>query len=122
MDLKNGYKVLYEVVDPENRVFKATKSVPAADDAVIATIAKGTYKLVYEKDGKVFGVPTAGGDEVDLTSTFAEVLVEGEVAEQVEAGNDQPTELPKEEPAAPVEPEEVEEEEEELEEPTEIEE
>jgi hypothetical protein len=60
MNLQNGYKVLYEVAADGKRTFYATKNVvcdPAVDDK-IANVTIGEYKLVYEKDGQIYGSTT----------------------------------------------------------------
>ena len=97
MTLKNGYKVLYEVVEDDNRVFKASKTGSLADADIISTIAKGTYKIVYEKAGKLYGgtsnVPTA--EDIELTD-FDAIFVEA--VEEVTPANAEPE---MEQPAAP---------------------
>lgn len=64
MKLQNGYKVIYEKTAEGKRTFYATENVvcdPAVDTKITeATI--GEYKLIYEKDGQIYGstvgVPT----------------------------------------------------------------
>ena len=65
MNLQNGYKVLYEVAADGKRTFYATKNIvcdPKSDDE-IAKVTIGEYKLIYEKDGQIYGsttgIPTA---------------------------------------------------------------
>lgn len=60
MELKNGYKVIYEVIENREdagltRVFKASKTGVFADAEVIGEAKIGEYKLIYEKDGKIYG-------------------------------------------------------------------
>lgn len=68
MDLKNDYKVIYEhrtIVDELTRHLKATKTLPADSDAnvvykdnlgtEISADTLKTFKLVYEKNGSIFG-------------------------------------------------------------------
>ena len=60
MDLKNGYKVLYEVIEDKGdsgkfRIFKASATGTLADAVEILKAKMGTYKLVYEKNGKIYG-------------------------------------------------------------------
>jgi hypothetical protein len=82
MDLKNGYKVVYEKIADGKRTFYATKNVkcdPTVDDVIVeATI--GEYKLIYEKDGKFYGsisgIP-AEGDFCFETENFKKVFVDG---------------------------------------------
>lgn len=85
MNLKNGYKVLYEVLDTTDgttkRVFKASKTNNIADAETILSVDAGTYKLVYEKDGKFYGsvekVPTESDHcftELDAIFAVAEAV------------------------------------------------
>ena len=56
MELKNGYKLIYEIVEEGVRMFKASKTgVPAADDYVITSNTIGANKLVYECKGNFYG-------------------------------------------------------------------
>lgn len=77
MELKNGYKVIYEVVDNEDasRTFYAVNKEGQSEEIFAATI--GQYSLVYEKDGKLYGsekrVPT---DKDVLLNAFDKVFVE----------------------------------------------
>ena len=78
MDLKNGYKTIYEVVEERDgkkcRVFSAVK----ADGTVteICVVPCGEYKLVYEKDGAIYGSKT-GRVEGAIKLNFDEVFVTG---------------------------------------------
>jgi hypothetical protein len=55
MKLQNGYKVLYEVAADGKRTFYASKTGVFADAEQIGEpIEIGKYKLVYEKDGKIY--------------------------------------------------------------------
>ena len=60
MNLQNGYKVIYEVTAEGKRAFYATKNgvcdLTVNDKIVEATI--GEYKLIYEKDGQIYGSTT----------------------------------------------------------------
>lgn len=77
MELKNGYKVIYEVVDNEDatRTFYAVNKEGQAEEIFTATIGK--YSLVYEKDGQLYGsekrVPT---DKDVLLDAFDKVFAE----------------------------------------------
>lgn len=55
MNLQNDYKVLYEKAADGKRTFYASKTGLFEDAEVIAEIASSEYKLIYEKNGKIFG-------------------------------------------------------------------
>lgn len=55
MNLQNGYKVLYAEAVDGNRIFKASKSGTLNDADTIATVEIGKYRLIFEKDGSIFG-------------------------------------------------------------------
>jgi hypothetical protein len=81
MELKNGYKVIYEVVDNEDatRTFYAVNKEGKAEEIFTATIGK--YSLVYEKDGQLYGsekrVPTDKDVCLDaFDKVFAEATAE----------------------------------------------
>ena len=99
MNLKNGYKVLYEVVEDGNRVFKASTTGNPVDAEIVDTIANGTYKLVYQDAdhklrGSVSGVPSSNDPFLALNSVFFENVAESEATVEE-------TEPEKEQPAAP---------------------
>ena len=54
MILQNDYKVLYEKVADGKRTFFASKSGAFADAEQIGEFEIGKYKLVYEKNGKIY--------------------------------------------------------------------
>lgn len=55
MKLQNGYKVLYEVAADGKRTFYASKTGVFADaDQIGEPVEIGKYKLVYEKNGKIY--------------------------------------------------------------------
>ena len=58
MNLQNGYKVLYEVAADGKRNFYASTTGVFADAEVIAEAEIGKYKLIYEKDGCLYGSET----------------------------------------------------------------
>jgi hypothetical protein len=58
MNLQNGYKVLYEVAASGKRTFYASKLGVFADAEVIAEAETGKYKLIYEKNGQIYGSTT----------------------------------------------------------------
>jgi hypothetical protein len=80
MELKNGYKVIYEVAADGKRTFYATKNIkcdPTVDDKIVEA-AIGEYKLVYEKDGNFYGSTTGIPAEGDYCfEDFKKVFVEG---------------------------------------------
>lgn len=98
MELKNGYKVIYEQTADGKRTFYATKTAtcdPTVDDMIVeATI--GEYKLVYEKNGRVYGSKTgvpAEGDKyfTEFDKVFEADVEETEEEEPVETTEDEPT-------------------------------
>jgi hypothetical protein len=88
MDLKNGYKLIYEVVKDGVREFRASKTgIPAEGDYLLTSNTIGANKLVYEYKGKLYGtgdkfVPTYGEDGVPTDTqlisdeNFAEVFID----------------------------------------------
>lgn len=83
MDLKNGYKVIYDVAKDGKRNFFASKTGVFADaEPIFTDVEIGDYKLIYEKDGMFYGsttgVPTA---DDRCFEEFNKVFVEGYVAE-----------------------------------------
>ena len=67
MNLQNGYKVIYEKIANGERTFYATENAkcdPAVDEEIV-TVAIGDYKLVYEKNGKIYGSATGVPAEGD---------------------------------------------------------
>ena len=93
MDLKNGYKVIYEVIenrdDGKVRTFKASKTGKFTDATDIATVKIGEYKLIYEKDGKFYksasGIPSA---EDTYFEDFDQIFVEEAAGEDDETSNE----------------------------------
>ena len=69
MNLQNGYKVIYEKVADGARTFFADKLDGSAADMIGSPIKIGQYKLIYEKDGQLYGstsgVPAIGDDCFD---------------------------------------------------------
>ena len=84
MNLQNDYKVLYEKVADGQRTFFASKSGAFADAEQIGEpIEIGKYKLVYEKNGKIYGSESGipnfneNGEPVDSAfNSFDEIFVE----------------------------------------------
>ena len=100
MNLKNGYKVMYEVIEGSERVFSASKTGLFADAEEIARFEIGSYKVVYQRGEEFFGIDAEGVEtKLDAFDTiFVEAAEVAEVGEEVD------------EPVAPVvEPEKTEE-------------
>lgn len=76
MELKNGYKVIYDEAANGEHTFYASKTGIFADAEELVKIATGEYKLVYEKDGQLYGsktgIPTDGDTHL---SDFDKVFV-----------------------------------------------
>jgi hypothetical protein len=85
MNLQNGYKVIYAEAANGIRTFKASKSGLFADAEVIAELEIGKYKLIYEKNGKIYcsesGIP-AENDQP--TNAFDKVFAEDESADDTD--------------------------------------
>ena len=96
MNLKNGYKVMYEVIEGSERVFSASKTGLFADAEEIARFDIGSYKVVYQRGAEFFGVD-AEGVETKL-SAFDKIFKESTVEES----------KPTAEPELPVAPAELE--------------
>ena len=58
MNLQNGYKVIYEKIADGERTFFADKLDGTTATQLGETIKVGEYKLVFEKDGGIFGSVT----------------------------------------------------------------
>ena len=86
MELKNGYKVIYDKAANGKRAFYASKSGAFTDAEQIGeAIEIGKYKLIYEKNGKIYcsesSVPNfnENGEPVDIAvEGFDKVFVETE--------------------------------------------
>ena len=100
MNLKNGYKVLYDVVDGADRVITASKTGSPEGAEEILRTAVGEYKLIYQDAehkirGSVTGIPAA--DDKVFTE-FDKIFVEATSEEETPA----PTNV--EEPEVPATP------------------
>ena len=118
MNLQNGYKVIYEKITDGERTFFASK-LDGEDAKQIGNAIKiGKYKLVYEKDGMIYGSETgtpAEGD--DCFDAFNEVFKVAAEAAAIDVEDEEPAQTEPDEPVAPVEDEEpAEDEEDEIEE------
>ena len=110
MNLKNGYKVLYDAVDGAERVITASKTgTPEGAEEILRT-AMGEYKLIYQNaEGKVCGsatgIPAADDkvftefDKVFVEDTESEDTVEPDNEE--DEGTDGPVVDPTDEPQDP---------------------
>lgn len=77
MNLQNGYKVIYEKAANGKRTFYASKSGVFADAEQIGEpIEIGKYKLIYEKNGKIYGSET-GMPNFDENGEAVDAAVEG---------------------------------------------
>ena len=98
MDLKNGYKVVYEVIETRGedkvKVFKASKTGVFADAELIAEAKIGEYKLIYEKDGDFYGsitgIPTDEDARFDFDKLFKEANPENAQPATVAEDDDEP--------------------------------
>ena len=82
MELKNGYKVIYDKAANGEHTFYASKTGVFADAEEIVKLAAGEYKLIYEKDGSFYGSESgipAEGDHlfVEFDRVFKEDEEEG---------------------------------------------
>ena len=83
MDLKNGYRVMYDRIEGEERVFFASKTGAFEDAEEIVRVPLGTYKAAYEKDGVIYGSPSGTFEDVEVINGFEKLFVEA-VEEQPE--------------------------------------
>lgn len=103
MNLKNGYKVMYEVIEGSERVFTASKTGLFADAEEIARFDIGSYKVVYQRGNEFFGID-AEGVETSLDA-FDKVFVETSAEETPPAIDEEEPVVPE----IPTEPENTEE-------------
>ena len=104
MELKNGYKVLYDKVDGEERVILASKTESPEGAEEILRTAMGEYKLIYQDAdhkirGSVTGIPAA---DDKVFNEFDKVFVEATSNEETPASNQ--VEEPVVEPEVPATP------------------
>ena len=79
MNLKNGYKVMYEVVEGSDRVFYASKTGSFSDKERIASYPIDSVKVIYQDvDGKLYGF-TRTGANLDLEALNNTLFSETEV-------------------------------------------
>ena len=109
MNLKNGYKVLYDTVDGAERVITASKTgTPEGAEEILRTTI-GEYKLIYQNAdheicGSVNGIPAATDK---IFTEFNKVFVEatsGEEPSTSDQGEEHHDETPAVEPEVPETP------------------
>jgi hypothetical protein len=95
MNLQNGYKVIYDSAVNNEHTFYASKTCVFADAEEIVKLAAGEYKLVYEKNGCVYGSKTGVPAEGDTCFTeFNKVFTaeaENETEKEPELPEGEPT-------------------------------
>lgn len=86
MTLKNGYKVIYDKAAEGKRAFYASKTgIFAGAEKIGEDFEIGKYKLIYEKDGSIYGSETGLPAEGDhCFEEFNKVFVVDEVTEDAE--------------------------------------
>ena len=112
MELKNGYKVIYDKATNGERIFYASKTGTFTDVEELVKVAAGEYKLIYEKAGQVYGSKTgipAEGDHcfVEFDKVFVaneDETTEEPVANQAEEPAAEEPEVADETPANVEEP------------------
>lgn len=108
MNLQNGYKVVYEKAAEGMRSFYASKTGVFADAEQIGeAIEIGKYKLVYEKDGNIYGSETGVPSEADVSFDAFEAVLKAEEASEDEVVEEETKEEVKEEVQATAEDETV---------------
>ena len=91
MKLQNGYKVIYEKIADGKRAFFADKLDGTAATQLGEAIKIGEYKLVFEKDGGIFGSATGKVEDGERIKAFDEVfVVAGQETEQTNVIDDEP--------------------------------
>ena len=86
MNLQNGYRVVYDRAADGKHAFYASKTGVFADAELIMEVEDGKYKLIYEKDGAIYGSVTgvpADGDKCfeELKTVFEDGYVKAEAIE-----------------------------------------
>ena len=95
MNLQNGYKVLYEKTASDKRTFYASETGLFKDAGLITEATIGEYKLIYEKDGKIYGsvsgIPATGPEKDYCFDKFGIVFEDGY---KVNSGESNENDLP----------------------------
>lgn len=92
MNLQNNYRVIYENIASGNRTFYATKNAvcdPTVDDKIVEA-AIGQYKLIYEKNGQIYGSLTGIPAEGDHCFAEFDKVFKEAVEEPVAPANEEP--------------------------------
>ena len=104
MNLQNDYKVIYEVITEGKRAFYASKDancVPTGDEKLVeATI--GEYRLIYEKDGRIYGSVSGIPAEGDYCFEGFDKVFKVATPDDVPA---EEPDVPANEPEVPADPE-----------------
>ena len=82
MNLQNGYKVIYEKIADGERTFFADKVDGTEVTQLGEAIKVGKYKLVFEKDGKIYGSESGKTEDGVCLEAFNEVFVETREAQE----------------------------------------
>ena len=100
MNLQNGYKVIYDSAVNNEHTFYASKTGVFADAEEIVKLAAGEYKLVYEKNGCIYGSKTGIPSENDSCFTEFDKIFKaaGEEPEDEVVETPEPIEIPAGEP------------------------
>ncbi len=90
MKLQNGYKVIYEKIADGERTFFADK-LDGTDAVQIGNTSFkiGEYKLVFEKDGQIYGSKSGRTEDGEHLAAFDKVFVETNAEETQEPANEQ---------------------------------
>ena len=89
MNLKNGYKVMYEVVEGSDRVFYASKTGSFSDKERIASYPVDSVKVIYQDvDGKLYGFSRTGAN-LDLEALNDALFIEKKVSDTDEPTGDE---------------------------------
>ena len=122
MKLENGYKVMFDSIETKEdgtyRTIKASKTGSKADAEDILSVKTGEYKLVYEKDGKVYGSIDRFRNEDDRCFTELDAVLvasDSETATEEDVPAEEPTDEPETVDPTPSEEPEIEGEDTELE-------
>jgi hypothetical protein len=84
MNLQNGYKVIYEKIADGERTFFADKLDGADATQIGEAIEIGKYKLVFEKDGKIYGSESGKIEDGVCLEAFNAIFVETEATEETQ--------------------------------------
>ena len=84
MNLQNGYKVIYEKIADGKRTFFADKLNGTAATQIGEAIEIGKYKLVFEKDGKIYGSESGKTEDGVCLEAFNTVFVAAEANEETQ--------------------------------------